>query len=265
MIPTSLPKQIDDIKLECEVEFDNIGRKIYGCCVLTDGRAAFTNLRSKSIRVRDIYGSEKFLNCRECSMDIAVIDDDTIAVSNESRGGIDIINIKAEYFNTILPYLTRISGLKYIKGHIIFCHPLGIQMVNLRSQTITNIVEVKLLGNSYVTSHDDKIYVTNDLVNTVTSYDMKGKMLWEFKDKSKLIDPKGITIDNDGYIYVVGSGTKNVVVISSDGQRCKEILKASRGDLTTESFKVWSLYHDKINKKLLVGSYNCIALLFNVK
>jgi DNA-binding beta-propeller fold protein YncE len=44
-----------------------------------------------------------------------------------------------------------------------------------------------------------------------------------------MLGPRGISVDNDGNVYVVGGGSNNVVVISPDGQRHRQILSAGDG------------------------------------
>jgi DNA-binding beta-propeller fold protein YncE len=56
---------------------------------------------------------------------------------------------------------------------------------------------------------------SNLLVNLSTTQ-------WEFKDSRVLECPRGISVDNDGNVYVVGYSTNNVVVISPDGQRHRQ-------------------------------------------
>jgi DNA-binding beta-propeller fold protein YncE len=41
--------------------------------------------------------------------------------------------------------------------------------------------------------------------------------------------PRGISVDNDGNVYVVGNRSNNVVVISPDGQRHRKLLSFKDG------------------------------------
>jgi DNA-binding beta-propeller fold protein YncE len=55
---------------------------------------------------------------------------------------------------------------------------------------------------AYVATSGDKLYYTN--TNTVICCDLRGTTQWEFKDKRVLQGPYGISVDNDGNVYVVG-------------------------------------------------------------
>jgi DNA-binding beta-propeller fold protein YncE len=44
-----------------------------------------------------------------------------------------------------------------------------------------------------------------------------------------LKSPRGISVDNDGNVYVVGCSSNNIVVISPDGQRHRQVLSSGDG------------------------------------
>ena len=70
---------------------------------------------------------------------------------------------------------------------------------------------------------------------------------WEFKAERVLQEPRGINVDNDGNVYVVGCSTNNVVVISPDGQRHRQVLSAGDGLVNPRV-----LDYDKSTNRLLV-------------
>jgi DNA-binding beta-propeller fold protein YncE len=92
-------------------------------------------------------------------------------------------------------------------------------MLNLSDKSVSDIISSSMSGVYYVATSEDKLYYTNINTHTVTCCDLHGTTQWEFKDKCVLRYPYGISVDNDGNVYVVGYDTKNVVVISPDGQR----------------------------------------------
>jgi outer membrane protein assembly factor BamB len=59
--------------------------------------------------------------------------------------------------------------------------------IELSDDRITTLVEdVKLSGDSFVTTFGDKIFQTNHRNNSVTCYAINGEKLWEFNDASVL-------------------------------------------------------------------------------
>ena len=63
----------------------------------------------------------------------------------------------------------------------------------------------------------------------MTCCNLHGTTQWEFTDVHSLHGSSGISVDNDGNVYVVGYSSNNVVVISSHGQRHRQLLSAHTG------------------------------------
>jgi DNA-binding beta-propeller fold protein YncE len=82
---------------------------------------------------------------------------------------------------------------------------------------------------SCVPTNGNNIYYTNGTTHKETCCDMSGKVQWEFYDENVLNVPRGITTDNNNNIFVVGAGSKHVVVISSDGQSHKVLISHRDG------------------------------------
>ena len=114
-------------------------------------------------------------------------------------------------------------------------------------------------GVHYVATSGDKLYYTNFHTHTVTCSDLHGTTKWEFKDESVLYFPRGIIVDNDGNVYVVGYSSTNVVVISPNGQ-CHRQLLASKNGLSSPRV----LDYDKSTNRLLVVNLSSTAFLFDV-
>ena len=81
----------------------------------------------------------------------------------------------------------------------------------------------------HVTTYGEKLYYTNSDTHTVTCCDLHGTTQWEFKESRVLQYPLGITVDNDGNVYVVGCNSNNVVIISPDGQPHRQLLSFKDG------------------------------------
>ena len=94
----------------------------------------------------------------------------------------------------------------------------------------------------------------------MTCCDFHGTTQWEFKDNRVLHGPFGISVDNDGNVYVVGCSTNNVVIISPDGQRHRQLLSSKNG-LSNPGV----LDYDKSTSRLLVLNQSSTAFLFDVR
>jgi DNA-binding beta-propeller fold protein YncE len=116
-----------------------------------------------------------------------------------------------------------------------------------------------MTGVYYVATSEYKLYYTNSNTHTVTCCDLHGTTQWELKDDRVLQRPLGVSVDNDGNVYTVGFHSNNVVVISPDGQRHRQLLSSTDGP---KSPRV--LDYDKTTNRLLVVNNSSAAFLFDV-
>jgi DNA-binding beta-propeller fold protein YncE len=161
--------------------------------------------------------------------DVTYLDDRTVAVS--ASNGIEIINIDTKKTERRINTSQWCYGITYHNGVLLWCEgKRGIQMMKLSDDRSTTLVKQnKLSSESYITTCREKIYQTNRNTNTVTCYTIKGDKLWEFKDESVLKDPRGVTVDNDGNVYVTSCWSNTVVVIEPDGRQGRTILSNDDG------------------------------------
>jgi hypothetical protein len=52
---------------------------------------------------------------------------------------------------------------------------------------------------SYISCDGNKLYYTSD-TEAVTCCDMNGKPIWSFEDSSVLRSPRGVAVDNQGFV-----------------------------------------------------------------
>jgi hypothetical protein len=115
-----------------------------------------------------------------------------------------------------IPRLLSVSRLKIqvvhvfrrllVRGRTIYycTRGKGLKMFNLSDIFFSDIISSAMHYVYYVTTSGDKLYYTNTITNTVTCCDLHGTTQWEFKDERVLQDPRGISVDNDGNMYVIG-------------------------------------------------------------
>ncbi|XP_071150479.1 uncharacterized protein [Mytilus edulis] len=98
-------------------------------------------------------------------------------------------------------------------------------IVNLNdtSQTILEGV-----GAKRVALFKGNIYGTIFMENKVCCYKSSGDPLWTFVHDD-IGNPRGITLDKNGFVYVVSVDNNRVVVVSPDGKTCKTILSEADG------------------------------------
>ncbi|CAC5388356.1 PML [Mytilus coruscus] len=247
-------KSVENINLKLHKTINTVGVYIRGCCMLPDGKMAFSYYFDRAVRVLNFNGTEDFAVITPTSaFDVAYIShDDTLAVTsgNSSTKCITIIDIQSKQIKKTIPVDADYFGVE-VKDKKLICSEAGkgIQLINPHNNSTTDIVRDEIPGYCYVAIFGDKMYHTNNQLNTVTCYDLQGKVKWKFKNESVLRCPCGVSVDNHGNVYVVGNSSNNVVVISADGQRHKEILTASEG-LSLPC----SLDYNRITNQLLVAN-----------
>lgn len=88
---------------------------------------------------------------------------------------------------------------------------------------------------------------------------MEGTTIWSFKDDTIIKNPKGITVDGMGYVYVISQDLNNVIVISPDGNQSKVLLCQLDGlEYPT------AIQYDRKRDRLLVANKTKKAFLFDI-
>ena len=112
--------------------------------------------------------------------------------------------------------------------------------------------------NTIETSDNRFLYHSNHHINSITCFDLYGTSIWTYKD-NLLQNPKGITADSHSNIYVAGCDSHNVVVISPEGKRARQLHGPSDGLIHPRV-----IHYDKDSDHLLVSNYNGPSFLYKV-
>ena len=263
----SPPMSIENIQLNLKQKKNIKGINIRGCSLLPGGRMVFSCYSSDTVRFINIEGAELFQIGKDKTGSgtydtVYIKDTNNVAVSS-GRGGkgcITIIDIESQKVMTTISMDTTIYGMA-VKGRTIYFYAQdkGLKMINLSDRSVSDIISSIMNGVHYVAISGDKLYYTNISTYAVTCCDLHGTTQWEFKDDRVLQYPTGISVDNDGNVYVVGLWSNNVVVFSPDGQRHRQLLSSKNG-LSCPIV----LDYDKSTNRLLVVNLSSTAFLFDV-
>jgi len=135
-------------------------------------------------------------------------------------------------------------------SHIVYLDPKG---------KLIDRVNIPYTSSPNISLRDDTIKCTDWYTNTIFCYTSTGQQIWTFKDVNVLRKPRGITLDKNRNVYVAGRQTNNVVVLSSDGKNCREILTKSYGLDDPCSLRI-----NIDRSELLVCNKNGPAFLFSL-
>lgn len=134
--------------------------------------------------------------------------------------GISIVDLtmKKEIMFVDLP--CQPYGIAHDSSSLVCCVVnQDMHMISCTDYSITKIPNMVLPRSSYVSVHADKILFTNSIRKKVYSRLQDGTPIWEFYDEFVLLTPRGITVDDQGTVIVVGHDSCNILVISSDGKQ----------------------------------------------
>jgi hypothetical protein len=262
--PPSL-HSINDIKLTLYSNIKipkEISHSSRGCAICPNGKMLFTDNSSKQklVILNNDGTLDKEITCSpHHPRDVTLIDDSTVAMSTSSD--IRIINIDTKRTERVIKTTDRCYGIAYHKGTLLLCEgSRGLIKIELSDDKITTLVEdVKLSGNSFVTTFGDKIFQTNPINNSVTCYTINGEKLWEFKDKSVLMMPIGVAVDNNCNIYVISYNYNKVIVLSPDGKQWRQLLDQDDGMSSP-----YAIYIDRTTNNILIINLYGSALMFHI-
>ncbi|XP_063401787.1 uncharacterized protein LOC134686011 [Mytilus trossulus] len=261
-IMVALPiRNIDNMALTLKKRLNTDLSDVQGCTLLPGGKMAFSCYRKDKIKVLKSDESKDFkISEIGYTFDVVFIGDDSIAVTSGQSHKINIIDLKKHTLKKSIKVHSYNRGAVYRDGHLIYCaREKGLRMISLSDESITNVTNNKLSSLAYVTTFGDKLFYTNSEDHNVTCCDKHGYILWMFSDTRVLRGPLGISVDNNGNVFVVGLHTNNVVVISPDGQRSRQLVSSKNG---LKSPQV--LHYDTSTNKLLVANEANDAFLYEV-
>lgn len=266
-----MAKSIETIKVKLGRRININRERISGCAISEAGNMIFLQDHRNKLLTYCPNGelhSESCITHGQYSIgyDLAVVDSQTFAVSSGGNPPtkIHFINMSNAKLHKAINLQDWCYGLSYHNGLFICCtHDNGINLYDTLSQRFSSMKnlpnEPKDVSHTYVTSNEKNIFHSNWRNNSVVCYDYNVQVQWTYTD-SLLKKPYGITLDSYSNIYVAGSDSNNVVVISKDGKPAKQLIGTSDGILNPRA-----VYFHKTKNVLLVASYDGVAFLFDIK
>ncbi|XP_063397744.1 uncharacterized protein LOC134682071 [Mytilus trossulus] len=260
MVPNTHVATIDDIKLTLKQTMKTIGRDITDLSLLPDGRMILTNYYGQ-INVMKTDGSLGFrLKTGFCTSQIHYIEDSQkLVVTSGSDKSITIIDMKTRKTEKSIKVGSWIFGIVHRDVKLFFngCSS-GLCVLNLDDDSVTHLVNTTLSKYSSIEIWSDQLYYIND-DDSVTCCDLQGKLKWKSEIAAFLRGARGITVDNNGRVYVSGYLSYNVVVISPDGNKHRILLSEKDGLKQPQA-----LFFDRKNNKLLIANQTNKAFLYDV-
>ncbi|VDI63956.1 Hypothetical predicted protein [Mytilus galloprovincialis] len=200
------------------------------------------------------------------AFDIVFIDFDTVAVTGgSSLFNVYIVDVATLQVKRVIHVGEEncIYGATYKNEFIIGCiRGNSLKMFNIVNNKDVTIpilpFKTKNTRGTYIDSDDNSFYHSDYTDGAVTCYGLKGNIMWSFKDVD-LQKPRSACLDSNSNVYVAGSDSNNVVVISSDGLNSKQLLGPDDGIRYPHA-----IHYDKSSNRLLVANKYGPAFLYQV-
>lgn len=223
----------------------------FGCIKTHKGDIIFANDPGRTLQVFNSQG--KALTEMKVSyepQDLAEISEDCIAVSFGNASYFEIANIKNYRYEPVKVVDTggkTCWGISYEDGllavKVSAFSRTTIQLYDTKAEKTKHLLSIDESGIYGICLKDSKLFCSNAKEDNVNCYDLGGNKLWLYKS-DLLKSPGGIACDYHGNVFVVGTATKNLVLIAENGKRDKVIPMLNSSPM--------SVYFDKTKNNLLL-------------
>ncbi|CAC5368913.1 unnamed protein product [Mytilus coruscus] len=223
-------------------------------CSISGEKLLFTDKRNKRIIIHNGAGTHiEDISLSSEPFDIVALDVDTVAVSFGRNKYIEKININTKVV-TKIHLRGNCWGLSY-DGEYLYAvidgHGIYVAVVTLAGELIKRIpVSSEFDQTEYITTHGTNVYFSVFIPKNLVSMNLNGSVQWQFQ-KNIFNQPRGVTSDILGNIFVTGFSSHNLVVVENNGRDCSELLNKGRG-----LHYPTSIYFDKTKHRLLVSGYS---------
>ncbi|XP_063426403.1 uncharacterized protein LOC134710127 [Mytilus trossulus] len=154
------------------------------------------------------------------------VSQNTVAVTLGNRKQTTLVDIEKNAIIERIEFPHECEGVASDGKTLVISEDGGqITTVNLndKSQTILEVI-----GTDCISLFQGKIYCAVYLESKVYCYKITGEPLWTFQHQY-IAKPAGITLDMNGFVYIVSNENESIVVVSPDGKTCKKILSEADG------------------------------------
>jgi hypothetical protein len=211
-----------------EIEINQTGtRRITG--IFVPNFILFTDsINRQVIKYNENYVYLSSLSLPKELGDITSMDEESVAVASLSSDDIYLINIKTMTLTKTIKVSTTIYGLQYVDGEFVVAHngtltwfsATGLQLRDSKTHT----------DACFVRSFSKSSYICADGYTAVSHTKDERK---QFTYSSpKLRWSRGIDVDVEGNVYIVGHCSNNIHQITSEGKHIRTI--------STTDFGIWS-------------------------
>ena len=179
--------------------------------ILTD------SINKQVIKYNENYVYLSSLSLPKEVSDITSMEQDIVAVASAYSDDIYLINIKTMTLAKTIKISTFLLGLQYVEGEFVVAHNSTLTWLSAEGLRLR---ENKKHTDAWFVSSQSS-YICADGYDAVSHIKDERK---QFTYSSPtLINPRGIDVDVEGNVYIVGYGSNNIHQITSEGKHIRTI------------------------------------------
>ena len=223
-------------EINIELETDNYDPSIFGCTFLSNDRILLCDYWNKTLKLLDSKMSiTKSLNLSEFPYNVAAVGENEAIITFELTNDLQYIDTHPDLkLGKTITLPDKCYGLCIVNDNIYTAYHkdtgkdeiwrldragniLSKTVLNQTSSSCSNYLGFCQVGPSAC------VYLTDTDNSRVTCFQLDGKIVYQYQDKG-LKWPFGIYVDTAGNCLVCGSESDNVVVITADGRKHRQLL-----------------------------------------
>ena len=208
-----------------EIDINKAGtRRINGIFVL-NVLILTDSINRQVIKYNENYVYMSSLSLPKQVADITSMGQDVVAVASLSSDDIYLINIKTMTLTKTIKVSTTLHGLQYVEGEFIAVNNGTLTWLSAEGLQLR---ESKNHTNPwFVRSLDKKSHICGDGIHAI-SHTKDERKQFTYSSPT-LSNPRGIDVDVEGNVYIVGYGSNNIHQITSEGKHIRTISTTNFG------------------------------------
>ncbi|XP_052097518.1 uncharacterized protein LOC127732530 isoform X3 [Mytilus californianus] len=202
---------------------------IVACRILPDGKFIILDCNKKQLLLfsKDGIFIRIVVTFTQNPCDACFFRNDTVAVSLGYANQTTLVDIEKNKIIQTINLSHDCYGVASDGETFVIC-TTDRQSTRVNLNDMSHTILEGMEGVERISLFQGNVYWTISSENKVCCLKSTGEPLWTFQHQDIDI-PVGITLDMNGFVYIVSSRNNSVVVVSPDGKTCKTILSEADG------------------------------------
>ncbi|VDI59317.1 Hypothetical predicted protein [Mytilus galloprovincialis] len=243
----------EGLKYELQKTIDTDEVRLYDMVINNDGLLICSDGECDQLVTYTMTGERQLtMKLSGNPYSLAVMDNNTVAVTIPTDEKVVIIDLNRKEATGEIKIGTWCTGIAFILNQFYVFTKQSLKVVSMDGLVLESIELPGFTSDDCCSSREGNIYCTD--YNKLYCIDTKANVLFSFSTKNA-IHPRGVTVDDNDYVLLACSHSKNVHRITSDGSQSQEII----ADLPKSSWSPFICF-DINSKSIVIGMENKILI-----